>query len=69
MESREAPERREALVDPRVVLHRAGAERIEARVDAEVARGELGEVSDELELRHLRKPRRLAAPELLGDLC
>ena len=65
MERREAGERREPLVDARVVLHRAGAERIEAVVDAEVARRELGEVADELELGDLGQARRLlrgAAP-------
>ena len=41
MEVREAGQRHEPLVDARVVLHRAGAERVEARVDAEVARREL----------------------------
>ena len=68
MEPREARERREPLVDPRVVLHRAGAERIEARVDAEVAGRELREVADELELRHLGEARRLGAAELVGKL-
>src|SRR5262249_46031442 len=61
VEPRESRERRQAFVDPRVVFHRAGAEGIEARVDAEVARGELGEVADELELRYLRQARRVAA--------
>ena len=68
VEPREPGQRREPLVDPRVVLHRAGAERIEAGVDAEVARRELGEVADELELRHLGQARRLGAAELLGEL-
>ena len=68
MEPRKSRERREPLVDPRVVLHRAGAERVEARVDAEVARRELREVADELELRHLGQARRLGAAELLGEL-
>ena len=47
-----------ALVHARVVLHRAGAERIEARVDAEGAVGERREVADELGLRELGKARR-----------
>ena len=68
MEVGEARERDEPLVDARVVLHRAGAERIEARVDAEVARRQLGEVPDQLELRHLGEPRRLGAPKRLGHL-
>ena len=53
MQAREARQADEPLVDARVVLHRARAERIEAVVDAEVARRELGEVAHELELRHL----------------
>ena len=56
----EAGQRDDALVDARVVLHRAGAERVEARVDPEVARRELGEVADELGLGELGQPRRLA---------
>src|SRR5205823_7558874 len=58
----------EPLVDARVVFHRARAERIEAVVDAEIAGRELGEVTDELELRNFGKPRRLGAPQLLGHL-
>ena len=61
-------QRREALVDPRVVLHRAGAERVEAGVDAEVPGRELGEVPHELELRHLGQARGLRAAELLRQL-
>src|SRR5262249_50069933 len=64
----EARQHHEPLVDARVVLHRAGAERIEARVDPEVALRQLGEVTDHLELVHLRQARRLAAAELLRDL-
>src|SRR5205085_12662366 len=69
MEVREPGQLPEPLVDPRVVLHRAGAERVEARVDAEVARRQLGEVADELELGHLRKARRVGAPKLLRELA
>jgi hypothetical protein len=53
-----------AFVDARVVLHRAGAERVEAGVDAEVAVGERGDVADELRLGDLRQPRRMGAAEL-----
>ena len=50
------------LVDARVVLHRARAERVEAGVDPERPRGELGEVANELGLGDFRQPgRRLAA--------
>ena len=58
----------EPLVDARVVLHRARAERIEARVDAEVARRERGEVAQHLGLGELGQARRLAAGELVGHL-
>ena len=68
MDLREAGEHHQPLVDARVVLHRARAERIEARVDAEVARRQLGEVADELELGHLRQARRLGAAEFLRHL-
>src|SRR5207253_3608230 len=68
MQASETRERSEALVDPRVVFHRAGAEWIEAGVDAEVARRELREVANELELRHLGKARRLGAAEVVRDL-
>ena len=60
----EARQRREALVDPRVVLHRAGAERVEAGVDSEVARRELGEVPHQVRLGELGQARRLGAREL-----
>ena len=59
----EARQPDESLVDARVVFHRAGAERIEARVDAEVARRELREVAHDLRLGQLREARRLAAGE------
>ena len=63
VQRREAGERGDALVDPRVVLHRAGAERVEAGVDAEVAVGEVREVADDLVLGQLGQPRRLLARE------
>ncbi len=66
----EAGKPRETLVDARVVLHRAGAERIEARVDPEVAVGEVREVTDDLVLGDLGQARRLLAGERgrhLGD--
>ena len=58
----------DALVHPRVVLHRARAERVEAGVDAEVPVGERGEVAHELRLGDLRQARRLPARQLLGNL-
>src|SRR5882757_7258090 len=68
MQVREARQRDDALVDARVVLHRARAQRVEAGVDPEVALRELREVADELELVNLGKPRRLGAPQLLRNL-
>ena len=64
----EAGMRDHSLVDARVVLHRAGAERVEARVDSERARRELGEVAHELGLGHLGQPRRLLAAKLVGEV-
>ncbi len=64
----EAGKPRDHLVDARVVLHRAGAERIEARVDAEVPRRQLGEVPHEVGLGDLGQARRLGTPQLVGDL-
>ena len=58
----------DALVDPRVVLHGAGAERVEAGVDAERAVGERGEVAHELRLGDLGEARRRAPAQLLGDV-
>ena len=63
VEVAEAREPDEPLVDARVVLHRAGAERVEARVDAEVAARELGEMAQHLGLGELGKPRRGLAGE------
>ncbi len=53
----------EPLVDARVVLHRAGAERVEAGVDAERPIGKRREVANELRLRDLGEPRRVGAPQ------
>ena len=64
MQPREPRQPDEPLVDPRVVLHRAAAERIEAGVDPEVARGELGEVAQHLRLGELGQARRLLACKL-----
>ena len=61
MEVREPRQSRDDLVDARVVLHRARAERIEAGVDAEVPRRQLGEVANELRLGDLGQARRLGA--------
>ena len=60
-------ERRDALVQARVVLHRARAERVEARVEVEVAPREAHVVAHELGLGDLRQPRRLAAAQPRRD--
>ena len=52
---------RDKLVDARVVLHGAGAQRIHAQVDGVVPRGEPREVADDLDLAQLgQQSRRLA---------
>ncbi len=61
VEAGEALEARGRLVDPRVVLHRAGAERVAAAVHAEVEARQPGEVAHEVDLAHLRQARRRRA--------
>ena len=56
------------LVHPRVVLHRAAPERVEAGVDAEVAVCDLGEVAHDLVLGHLGEARRGRTTEIAGEL-
>ena len=68
VEVAEAGKRREPLVHARVVLHRAGAERIEAGVDAERAVGERREVADDLRLRELGQARRSRPAQRVGQL-
>ena len=60
-------ERGHSLVQLRVVLHRARAERIEARVEVEVAPREAVVVADDLRLGDLGQARRLGAQELRRD--
>ena len=62
-----AGQRRDPLVEPRVVLHRAGAERVEARVEVEVAPREPVVVADDLRLGDLGQLGRLGAEEPLRD--
>ena len=62
-----AGQRRHALVQLRVVLHRARAERIEAGVEVEVALGDPVEVPVDLRLGDLGQARRLRAAEALGQ--
>src|SRR5687768_11527689 len=63
MEVAEARQHDHALVDARVVLHRARAERVEARVDAEGSIGERREVPDDLGLGQLWQAWRSLTPE------
>ena len=64
---RESGQPRHLLVDPRVVLHRAGAQRIQALVDREVQARKPREVARDLDLRDLGLPRDLAAQQRRGD--
>ena len=60
-----AGQRRHTLIQTRVVLHRAGAERVEAAVEVEVAAREPVVVADDLRLGDLRQRRRLP-PQQVG---
>jgi len=62
-----AGQRRHTLVQTRVVLHRAGAERVEAGVEVEVAAREPVVVADDLRLGDLRQAGRLGAQQLRRD--
>ena len=59
--AREAGQARRPLVDLRVVLHRAGAERVEAEVDRDVPGREPREVAHHLDLGDLRQPGQVVA--------
>ncbi len=68
---REAGQARDPLVQLGVVLHRAGAEGIEAEIDRRVPGGEACEVADDVHLRHLGQARQVGAgerPEQLRDV-
>jgi hypothetical protein len=54
MQISESRQPADALVDARVVLHRAAAKRVEARVDAEGTVGERRDMAHDLGLGHLR---------------
>ena len=59
-------QRRDALVQAWVVLHRAGAERVEAGVEVEVALGDAHVVAHDLGLGDLGQPRRRAPAQRAG---
>ena len=63
----EARQARHLFVRPRVVLHRAGAQRIETLVDRKVQPREPREVAGDLDLGDLGFPGDLAATQRLGD--
>ena len=63
MPGQKARQRRQAVAGPRVVLHRAGAERVEVRVDGKVLLRQARVVAHRLELRHLRQGRAGLAAE------
>ena len=67
MKARVARQRGDPLVEPRVVLHRAGAERIGARVEVEVAAREAVVVADDLGLGDLGELRGALPQQLRGD--
>ncbi len=67
MKLRMARQRRDALVELGVVLHRARPERVEAGVKVEVALRQTVVVADDLGFGDLRQPRRLAAPHRGGQ--
>ena len=67
VQRREPRQRRHLLVHLRVVLHGAGAERVEVRVDRGVELREAHVVAHQVELRDLRQPRRLRAPQALRE--
>ena len=67
MQARVAGQRRDPLVQLGVVLHRARAERVEARVQVEVALGDPVEVAHDLRLGDLGQPRRLRPAQALGQ--
>ena len=52
------------LVNLRVVFHGAAAQGVDVAVDAELAVGQLGEVPDEVELRHFGQSRRVVTQVL-----
>ena len=52
------------LVDLRIVLHRAGAQRIESGIDAEIHLAEHSIVAHHVRLAHFRKVERTLAPYL-----
>src|SRR5450759_4506982 len=58
MQAGEALQTADHLVDPGVVLHRAGAERIAAALDAEVERRQVREVTQEVQFADLGETRR-----------
>ena len=63
----QARQRGDALADLGVVLHRARAQRIGSRLDAVVARRQLGEVAHEIDLGDLGQARRPAAQRDAGE--
>src|SRR5205823_5389301 len=62
-----ARQRRNALVQPRVVLHRARTERVKTRVEIEVAPRQPVVVADDLGLGNLGKRRRSLAQKVRRD--
>src|SRR5690606_35127238 len=64
----QAGQLRRPLVDLRVVLHRARAERIEPEIDGVVQVRQAVEVPEQVELTHLREAWRTLATDRCGQL-
>ena len=60
----QALQARHLFIDPRVVLHGAGTQRIEARVHSVIPGGKAREVTDDFQFRDLRKALDFAPAEL-----
>ncbi len=67
MQASVSGKRRHTLIQTRVVLHRAGAKRIEARVEVEVAAREPVVMTDDLRLGDLGQVGRLLAQQVGGN--
>ena len=66
--SREAVDARHALVEPRVVLHRARAERVHPEIDRVVPRREPREVADDVDLADFGQPARSSSRSSFGSI-
>ena len=63
MQALEGGQSRELFVDLGIVFHRAAAERVEARIDAEIHLGQVGVVTHDVHLADFRQGRRFGTQE------